>query len=62
MLHIRELTQVIKSQQRMGDKIYRDAIEMNYSHEQMTPLNSIMNNSAMLLDNFQSNIECEDLN
>ena len=46
----------------MGDKIYRDAIEMNYSHEQMTPLNSIMNNSAMLLDNFQSNIECEDLN
>ena len=29
----------------MCDKMYQDAIETNYSHEQMTPLNSIINNS-----------------
>jgi hypothetical protein len=27
--------------------MYQDAIETNYSHEQMTPLNSIINNSKL---------------
>lgn len=28
--------------------IYQDAIENNYSHEQMTPLNPIMNYSTLM--------------
>ena len=29
--------------------MYRDAIEANYSHEQMTPLNCILANSDIVL-------------
>jgi len=29
--------------------MYQDAIETNYSHEQMTPLNSIINNSKLAM-------------
>jgi hypothetical protein len=32
----------------MNNKYYQDAIENNYSHEQMTPLNSISANSSYL--------------
>jgi len=32
----------------MTDKMYQDAIEANFSHEQMTPLNCIFNNSKIL--------------
>jgi hypothetical protein len=32
----------------MSNKAYQDAIENNYSHEQMTPLNSILANSTFL--------------
>jgi len=28
--------------------MYLDAIEANYSHEQMTPLNSILSNSKII--------------
>lgn len=45
VLQVREITQIVRSQQRFSDKIYQDAIESNYSHEQMTPLNSIIANS-----------------
>jgi hypothetical protein len=33
----------VKNQKKFFDKTYQDAIENNYSHEQMTPLNPIMN-------------------
>ena len=29
--------------------VYKDATLLNYSHEQLTPLNSILNNSKILL-------------
>lgn len=32
--------------------MYQDAIEFNYSHEQMTPLNSIMSNSKIAQKRF----------
>ena len=32
----------------MCDIVYQDAIENNFSHEQMTPLNPILNLTAML--------------
>ena len=35
----------------MSDKMYQDAIEANFSHEQMTPLNCIINNSKIIEKN-----------
>jgi hypothetical protein len=32
--------------------MYLDAIEANYSHEQMTPLNSILSNSKIIYKRF----------
>ena len=32
--------------------MYQDAIEANYSHEQMTPLNSILGNSQIVIKRF----------
>ena len=47
-LRINEVTQIFRSQQKHSDKMYQDAIEANYSHEQMTPLNCIINNSKLI--------------
>lgn len=33
LIMVRDLTSVIKSQQKLSDKMYQDAIESNYSHE-----------------------------
>jgi hypothetical protein len=30
--------------------MYKDAILSNYSHEQLTPLNCILNNAMLLID------------
>ena len=38
--------------------VYKDATLLNYSHEQLTPLNSILNNSKILIQ-FISNIKDE---
>ena len=35
-------------QQMLSDELYRDAVLSNYSHEQLTPLNSFLNNSQIL--------------
>jgi len=35
-------------QQMLSDELYRDAVLSNYSHEQLTPLNSFLNNSHIL--------------
>ena len=48
VLVIRDITNIIKSQQRLSDEMYQDAIEANYSHEQMTPLNCILGNSKLV--------------
>ena len=45
---IKNITNLIKHQHRLYDKMYLDAIESNYSHEQMTPLNCILANSKII--------------
>jgi hypothetical protein len=30
---IRDITQIVRAQQKLSDKMYQDAIEANYSHE-----------------------------
>lgn len=49
---IRDITSILKAQQDIIDEMYQDAIESNYSHEQMTPLNSIMGNSKIAQKRF----------
>ena len=49
---IRDITNIIKSQQKLSDEMYQDAIEQNYSHEQMTPLNIILANSRIASKRF----------
>ena len=48
MLTIKNITQIIKQQQMLSDSMYQDAIEANYSHEQMTPLNCILGNNRIV--------------
>ena len=45
---LRNITAIIKNQQKQSDRIYQDAIEANFSHEQMNPLNSILANSNVV--------------
>lgn len=52
-LTVKDITQIIKNQQKLSDRIYQEAIEANYSHEQMTPLNNILNNSVLLVKRFR---------
>jgi len=52
-LNIKDVTHIISSQQKKSDKIYQEAIENNYSHEQMTPLNCITNSYALVKKTLQ---------
>ena len=52
MVICQSLTTVLKQQQKKCDEMYQEAIEANYSHEQMTPLNSILGNSGVILEDF----------
>lgn len=47
-LGIKDITALIKNLQKFKDKVYYDAIENNFSHELMTPLNPITNSSSLL--------------
>ncbi len=46
---IRDISEIILKQKQASDELYKDAVLSNYSHEQMTPLNSFLNNSTTLL-------------
>ena len=48
MLSINNITGIVRSQQKISDSIYQELIEANYSHEQMTPLNCILQNSKIV--------------
>ena len=50
MVFSQSLSTVLKQQQKKSDEMYQEAIEANYSHEQMTPLNSILGNSGIILE------------
>ena len=41
--------------------MYLDAIESNYSHEQMTPLNSILANSKIVYKRFVDSMKFQEL-
>lgn len=43
LLNIRDITSMIKDLESIKDQVYFDAIENNFSHELMTPLNPITN-------------------
>ena len=47
-LSIRDITEMIKSLEKIKDQVYYEAIENNFSHELMTPLNPITNCSDLL--------------
>ena len=47
-INIKDVTAIIKGIQKINDMKYLDAIEANYSHEQMTPLNCIIGNSKIV--------------
>ena len=49
---VKDITSILKAQQEIIDEMYQDAIESNYSHEQMTPLNSIIGNSKIAQNRF----------
>ena len=53
LISVEPITSLLKAQQKICDELYQEAIEANYSHEQMTPLNSILGNSTVLIDEFQ---------
>ena len=54
MFTIKDISTIIKNQQKVSDDIYLDAIEANYSHEQMTPLNCILGTNAILMNRFHN--------
>ena len=45
---LKDITKMIKHQQRFSDQLYQDVIENNYSHEQMTPMGPIIAFSNIL--------------
>mgnify|MGYP006893264800 CR=1 FL=1 len=48
IITIKDITGILKAQQDIIDEMYQDAIECNYSHEQMTPLNCIIASSKIV--------------
>ncbi len=47
---MRDISSFAHQQKDEIDCMYKDAILSNYSHEQLTPLNSILNNAMILID------------
>lgn len=62
MLNIREISNFVKNLQKTNDNIYLDAIEANYSHESMTPLNSIIANTKIVQKRLKALILGQDTN
>lgn len=65
-MNIKDVTTIVKNQMKLSDMIYQEAIENNYSHEQMTPLNLLKANTSIIkhnvykvFDTFQG--KCTDL-
>ena len=60
LLRIHEITNLIENEWQKCNRVYQDAVESNYSHEQMTPLNSIISN-ASLIQNYLGDWRKQDL-
>mmetsp|Transcript_3816 Transcript_3816/g.5773 ORF Transcript_3816/g.5773 Transcript_3816/m.5773 type:complete len:97 (-) Transcript_3816:3069-3359(-) len=48
LMVIKDITVIVREQMKLSDHMYQESIEANYSHEQMTPLNAILNNSVIV--------------
>jgi signal transduction histidine kinase len=48
-IYAKDISEIVINQQRASDELYKDSVLSNYSHEQLTPLNSFLNNSRTLL-------------
>jgi signal transduction histidine kinase len=48
-VYVKDISEIVILQQRASDEMYKDSVLSNYSHEQLTPLNSFLNNSRTLL-------------
>ena len=50
---IRDITRIVLMQKKESEFMYEDAMETNYSHEQMTPLNCILTSSKIVLQKME---------
>ena len=48
-IYVKDISEIVINQQKASDELYKDSVLSNYSHEQLTPLNSFLNNSRTLL-------------
>ena len=55
-LIMKDISQIIQLKKKQSEYMYQDAIETNYSHEQMTPLNCILTNSKLVLEKIDGNL------
>lgn len=58
-LEIKDISNIIRGMRKFSDGLYLDAIEANYSHESMTPLNSIIANSRIVMKRLAKLIQNE---
>lgn len=54
MVILKDIGAIIYPHMKFINKQYQDAIEANYSHEQMTPLNSVICNSKLCRIHFKN--------
>ena len=53
IITIRNISQLIKYQEKISNLKYMEAVEANYSHEQMNPLNCILSSSKIVYKRLQ---------
>jgi hypothetical protein len=46
-IYVRDITEILDLQYKHSSLMFQNAVEANFSHEQMTPLNSIQNNAEI---------------
>ena len=49
-VYIKDVSKVINFQKDLSDDFYQEAIEANFSHQQMTPINNIINNARLIMN------------
>jgi hypothetical protein len=50
LISVKDISPFVKLHQDSIHSMYKDAILSNYSHEQLTPLNCILNNAMLLIE------------
>ena len=57
LIKVRSINHIITSEQSKAKFVYQEALTATVSHEQMTPLNSILNLTELLISSTTDNIE-----